>query len=113
MDIVACCLSSSLSLIDAAEAHAAADRPDLVAASLDDLACITAQLGLSSLSAATSAAYDAHTVCGSGATAMRQIPMLRAALAATEAEWAAMDVEPSQPCPPPATLLIEAAPQQR
>eukprot|EP00291_Cryptomonas_curvata_P029300 CAMPEP_0172208770 /NCGR_PEP_ID=MMETSP1050-20130122/34689_1 /TAXON_ID=233186 /ORGANISM="Cryptomonas curvata, Strain CCAP979/52" /LENGTH=222 /DNA_ID=CAMNT_0012888463 /DNA_START=655 /DNA_END=1319 /DNA_ORIENTATION=+ len=54
IDIVACCLSSSLSLIDAAEAHAAADRPDLVAASLDDLACITAQLGLSSLSAAAS-----------------------------------------------------------
>ncbi len=104
---MACCLSSSLSLIDAAEAHAAADRPDLVAASLDDLACITAQLGLSSLSAAASAAYAA---CRSGATAMLEIPMLRAALAATEAEWAAMDVEPSQPCPP-AALPMQAEPR--
>mmetsp|Transcript_60818 Transcript_60818/g.127454 ORF Transcript_60818/g.127454 Transcript_60818/m.127454 type:complete len:286 (-) Transcript_60818:222-1079(-) len=105
IDIVACCLSSSLSLIDAAEAHAAADRPDLVAASLDDLACITAQLGLSSLSAAAAAA---HAACGSGASALLQIPVLRAALAATEAEWAAMDVEPSQPCPV-GTLPMQAA----
>ena len=108
MDIVACCLSSSLSLIDTAEDHAAADRPDLVAASLDDLACITAQLGLSSLSAAAAASSAAPAACGSGATALLQIPVLRAALAATEAEWAALDVEPSQLCPAGA-LPMQAA----
>ena len=111
MDIMACCLSSSLSLIDAAEAHAVANRPDLIAASLDDLACITAQLGLSSLSAAAAAAAAAHATCGDAATSALQIPALRAALAATEAEWAAMDIEPSQPCPP-AVLPIQQ-PAQR
>lgn len=91
-----CYFASSRARLGAMEADATANAsgPDRIAHSLEDLACISAQLGLLPLASAASAAAET----GEGAS---RLPSLRAALAAAEENWAALDVSPSQLCPPP------------
>lgn len=102
-----CCFESSRELIDAAESHAAHRRPELVAHSLEDLACIAEQLGLRPLAAAAGSARAAIRLTSDEThdpALLVSSASLRAALAAAEAEWAATDLDPAQRCPRPPRL---------